>query len=332
VDRHVAAVPRRLLRLLAQALFTSAAEVGRAPLNMRLMAVSRLPQAVDRAQRVTHVTPHRDVERKRVAEHRGIVADSDNGASLGEPQIDGIAPRVLAEAHAADDVVLRFRHVLDLADVVGVVHREARVVEDPGGHGQREPLGEREDLLARTGHADVLPAHQERLLGVDERVPDRVDHAGLGQQAHVRRVRRLDDGLDVVALQRLARVRDVHRARRKRERLLESPSRHRGDAARVPHLPAALGDVLHGAHLREAAAGAERVVVAERAGIAHRRRHHHRRAVEVRVLELARALARSRGEMHVDERGLARGLGVAIRRREHKRLGQEQDRLHAGDG
>ena len=75
----------------------------------------------------------------------------------------------------------------------------------------------------------------------------------------------------------------------------------------------------------------ERAVVAERPHVAHRRRDHHRRAVEVRVLELARALARARGEVHVDEGGLARGLRVAVRGRQHQRLGEEQDRLHAGD-
>ena len=31
--------------------------------------------------------------------------------------------------------------------------------------------------------------------------------------------------------------------------------------------------------------------------------------------------------MYVDEGGLARGLGVTVRRREHERLGQKQDRL-----
>ena len=111
------------------------------------------------------------------------MADPDDGAGLGEAQVDGIAPRILPVSHAAHDVVLLFRHALDLAHVVGVMRGEARVVEEPGGHGQREPLGQREDLLARPGDADVLPAHQQRLLGVDERVPDRLDHAGLGQQA-----------------------------------------------------------------------------------------------------------------------------------------------------
>jgi hypothetical protein len=73
-------------------------------------------------------------------------------------------------------------------------------------------------------------------------------------------------------------------------------------------------------------------VVAVGSHVAHRRGDDHRRAVEVRVLELARALPRSRGEVHVDEGGLARGLRVAVRGRQHQRLGEEQDRLHARHG
>src|SRR5262249_15608851 len=58
----------------------------------------------------------------------------------------------------------------------------------------------------------------------------------------------------------------------------------------------------------------------------------HGGAVEVGVLELARALPRARGQVHVDEGGLARGLGVAVGGREHDRLREEENRLDAGHG
>ena len=77
------------------------------------------------------------------------------------------------------------------------------------------------------------------------------------------------------------------------EDFLEGPPRCHRDAVRVGHFPAFLGDIVDRPHLRKAAGGAERVVIAERPGIAHRRRHHHRRAVEESVLQLTRTLARS---------------------------------------
>ncbi len=71
-------------------------------------------------------------------------------------------------------------------------------------------------------------------------------------------------------------------------------------------------------------------MIAERAVIAHGRRHHHGRAVEISVLQLARTLTGTGRQVHIDEGGLARGLGVAIGGRKHQGFRQQQNRLHAG--
>jgi hypothetical protein len=89
VDRPVAGVPGRLLRLLAQALLAATPEVGGAPLQVRLLAIRLLPEAVERAQGMPYVAPHRGVERERVAQHAGVVADPDDGAGPGEAQVAG---------------------------------------------------------------------------------------------------------------------------------------------------------------------------------------------------------------------------------------------------
>src|SRR6266850_179780 len=69
-----------------------------------------------------------------------VVADPDDGARVTEAEVGGIAAGVLPVPDAAHDVVALLRETLDTADVVRVVHREARVVEDAGGHGQGQAL------------------------------------------------------------------------------------------------------------------------------------------------------------------------------------------------
>jgi hypothetical protein len=212
------------------------------------------------------------------------------------------------------------------------MHGEAAVVEDARGHGQGQALGQGEDLVFRSRRCDVRPADQEGPLGVEEGIPDGADDARLRHQPHVGRVRSLDDGLHVGRLQRRARVGHVDRARRVGGGVLERAPRDGRDSPGLPHLPSPLGDVLDGAHLGEPRARHQRAVVAVGSDVAHGRGHHHGRAVEVRVLELAGTLPRSRGQVHVDEGWPARCLGIAVGRREHERLREEQDRLHAGDG
>ena len=171
-------------------------------------------------------------------------------------------------------------HGLDGAGEVRVVDGEAPVVEDPGGDRQAEPLDERAQLVLRAGHRDVGACDEERALRVEQRVPDRSDHSGVRDGAHVGWARGLDHGLDVGRLEGRARVGDVDRARRERHRLLERAARDGRDAARVPHLPPALGDVLDRAHLGEARGCHERAVIAVRPDVAHGGGDDHRRPVE----------------------------------------------------
>src|SRR5262249_23739166 len=147
-----------------------------APLEMRQPSVGGLPRGVEGGERVAHVAPDGDVQRESVAEEPRIVPDSDDGARLAEAEVRLVAARVLPVADAAHDVVVLLRDRLDTADVVRVMHGKAAVVEDAGGYRQREALGQREDLFLGAGRADVRSADEERLLRVEQRVPDRADH------------------------------------------------------------------------------------------------------------------------------------------------------------
>ena len=245
----------------------------------------------------------------------------------------GIAARVLPIPHAAHDVIRRPRRGSRRRRIVRVMHGEAAVVEDarwPPAAPRRSasvrisssaPAAAMSGPQTSKGFSALSSASQIAWI-----TPASGTRPMCGASAAWIRPSTL------VALQRGARIRHVDGARRERHRVLERAARDGRDPARVPHFPAPLRDVLHGAHLREAPARHQRAVVAVRSHVAHRRGDDHRRAVEVRVLELAGALPRSRREVHVDEGGLARGLRVAVRGRQHQRLREEQDRLHSRDG
>src|SRR5262249_7884770 len=134
---------------------------------------------------------------KRVAELRRVVPDADDRAGPVEAQIDGAAAAVLPVANAAHDVVRLLGQRLDAADVVRVSHGETRVVEDSGGHGQRQALDQGQDLVSGARGPDVGAADEQWPLGIEQRVPDGLDDADLGNVAHVWRVRSLHDRLDV---------------------------------------------------------------------------------------------------------------------------------------
>jgi hypothetical protein len=143
-----------------------------------------------------------------------------------------------------------------------MVRGEAGVVEDAGGHGQGQALGEGENLLLRSRRADVRAAHEQGILGIEQGIPDRVDDARLRDQAHVGRIGGLDDRLHVGRLQRRAGVGHVNGTGGERGGVLECPPGDGRDASGLPDFPAPLRDVLDGAHLGESPARHEGAVVA----------------------------------------------------------------------
>ena len=73
-------------------------------------------------------------------------------------------------------------------------------------------------------------------------------------------------------------------------------------------------------------------MIAKGAVVAIGGRDHHGRAVEIGVLQLPRTLAGAGGQMHVDEGGFFRGLGIAIGGGEDQGFRQQQNRLHPRHG
>ena len=64
------------------------------------------------------------------------MTDSQYRARILEPQILRNAARVLAIPNAQDDIVLLFRQVFHLANIVGMLWRKTAVIKKPGSHRQ----------------------------------------------------------------------------------------------------------------------------------------------------------------------------------------------------
>jgi hypothetical protein len=138
-----------------------------------------------------------------------------------------------------------------------------------------------------------------------------------------------DHPVNFLRVEGVTRESQIDRPGRHGQRFFERAAYGHRDTAGVAYFPAILGDVLHGAHLRIAAAGAERVVITEGSVIAHGGGNHHRRAVEVGIEELARPLPGAGGKMHVHECRPPGCAGVGIGGRQHQRFVQQQDGLNA---
>lgn len=176
------------------ALFSELAGPG---LDLRLTGVVVLPQRIQGSQAVAHIAPDRQIEGKRIAQEIGIVTAPQCRARVLKPQILRNAARILAVAHTQDNVVRLFRQIFHLTNIVGMLRRETAVVKKSGGHRQGHALGQFENVVLRFGRQNVRSADQQRLVGVEQGIKNRVDHTVIGHHAHVRRVRRLNVSFDI---------------------------------------------------------------------------------------------------------------------------------------
>ena len=221
------------------------------------------------------------------------------------------------------------RHTIHHAGVIRVRWRKRGVVEEVDGNRHRVVFRQLQQLALCNGCGHIGAHNQQRSLGVEQRVVNCCERFVGGQRRSFHRLGATHHGIHILGIEGLTGKRQVHRARGFGEGLFEGAAYRQRHTPRIPHLPAVFGDILHRVHLREAAADAKGVVIAERSVVAHGCRHHQRRAVEVRIEKLPRALPRARCEVHVHEAGLPAGAGVGIRRRQHQRFVQQQDRLHS---